>query len=610
MDAESGRRWLARGGALLAAGAVGFFLGGGVSADAPRAPSAQQKAIAPSPASLRTTPLHLATVTRPEAEDAPAGDVLAQFKASIAAIRGMHGLRQTLALYEAAQKLTATNIPDALTSARRLPQREGLMVINAIVERWVELDPNAAATYALGGADRLIDRNLLQLVVESWSAENPEATLAWIDANVAGRERDQYLYRLTAILGRSDPQRALALLQESPGWRPDDRQVNNIYEEWAGRAPRAAAAAAMALPTGGNRTAALKSIAWTWADSDPAGALAWTAQIPELRTRADAEEQVIIKWGFVDAPAALRSLATMNDPLARDRLATSVLVGWASRDPGAARDHVLTLPLEKRGEAICTVARILGRYDAATAMALVQQLPLAEQAQAGRGVVRNYMLTNPQAAAELLLTLPPSIGPDHTINNVAATWARTDPAGSAKWLVALPPSESRSQSLNSVTSTWAEHNPASAGAWLLECDLGENGSQIAQTIATQWAGSDEDSALRWAEKLPDAQRVSAFNVICGTIAERDPARAVQLVSQLPTAEKAAAVSKIVQVWARREPAAAARWTSTLPEASRGPALQDLVSAWVEKDATAAAGWLQTLPAGNERATSRISLVFT
>ena len=160
-------------------------------------------------------------------------------------------------------------------------------------------------------------------------------------------------------------------------------------------------------------------------------------------------------------------------------------------------------------------------------------------------------------------------------------------------------------------------------------DAGRNG--LIRRFARLWASTNVSLAIEWASGLPPGDRQIAGEAFVTTLAESDPASALEAAELFDVHQQDGRAERILQLWTEQDAAAAIAWLSSRPPgemfdrfAARlawalaqhdpaaaatvalamnpvGPARDEAVLAvvrqWAARDTHAAAAWVARFPPG-------------
>jgi hypothetical protein len=258
-------------------------------------------------------------------------------------------------------------------------------------------DPARAVQEALALSDAEGRAEALHECLPHWLSADKEAARAFLLAHIAELplELAQAVVRDSAA---HDPQLALALAQQlHVGARP--RAVHDVFVEWAGTAPRAAAEAASQLLEADGQLRVVGEVARIWAEQTPAEAERWAAALDTPALRREALQPVVASWATQDPAAAAGSLEQLPDEGYKQRLIDTVATHWASRDAEAARSWVaqLSSPTLREAGATALVASLLER-EPARAASWALELGRSASSDVVEKTLTSWVARDPQAA--------------------------------------------------------------------------------------------------------------------------------------------------------------------------------------------------------------------
>ena len=413
----------------------------------------------------------------------------------------------------------------------------------------------------------------LQSALSQWALRDSEAVLKWANGKVdAGLVRTANL-AVIQHFAETDPARAVALLEFTPGLSVNDRQANlsNLARHWAERNPAQALAWAKNLPPG-QQLETIPGILAQQAGENPQAALDRARVLSDPRVRRLALQQVVTEWGSQDGAAAAKWLMGQSDR----RLAT---------------------------ELAPQLIQQIAETDIATAQTLANQMPPGEaRTRAIAGMVGGVANTDLPGALSILEKLPAGAGKDEAMQQLAFVWGRQDPTAAAKYALTQPDTDGRSQMLDAAATEWAQRDPEAAATFFKELTPGHGREVFADNLARHWAAADPEAAVKWVTSLaPADRRPDLMANLVGTWAQQSPQDAAAYAGQLPTELQEGAVRSVVQAYAEQDPTTGAKWLSAFPEGElRDSAQAAFVNQWAQTDATAAAQWLRTQPESASR----------
>lgn len=226
---------------------------------------------------------------------------------------------------------------------------EASRLLQGLVRRWAEVDPAAAATYALGLEGNRAASQAIRSVWGVWARADPGAASDWYfaqlgenPARLAGTLSDAF-----STLASIDMARALAT-----AWQLPEAQGREALKAIVRRASLEGGLGALepiiaGMSPGYQRSQMIQAIVQEYAVYQPELAVHWINQIDNPSTRADAIDQFAGIWAF-DRPAdAAGWVMGIQDPTLRARSAASVIRHWSLSDPEAAGNWLLQIPPSK-----------------------------------------------------------------------------------------------------------------------------------------------------------------------------------------------------------------------------------------------------------------------
>ena len=320
-----------------------------------------------------------------------------------------------------------------------------------------------------------------------------------------------------------------------------------------------------------NRQKAVLAIAKSWAKTDFDASLTWAQQLPASQDSSEILQNVIATLAESD-PQKAATLALEMPGRIRMLTARQVAEQWVQSDPDGLMAWLAGLPQGYvRTEVLTDISRSLAQ-------------------------------ANPQKAAELLGSLPPSRR-THFLDDIASSWAQDDLAGALDWAGRLEGKE-RKFALISICQQWAETDPKAAAVYIQKAR-----PDVLYTVGWHWGVNDPQAAIEWANQSAKGEaRDDMLNGIFRAWGTRAPLDAANYVASLPAGSlHDSAAERVVSSWAENDPRAAALWAMSIPEGqARRVAFQNIVLEWGKNDFNATADWLKTLPQGDSRDTAMVT----
>jgi len=504
-------------------------------------------------------------------------------------------------------------------------------VIEALLERYFELDPAAAVRFASEQQNAPVD--VTKSMYLRLAKSNPNAALAALSlvdyaplAQVAavaileslGKDVATIELVAAALHGASvDQFRADALIS-----------ITSIP-------PREAFAAALRLRDTDRRTFAAVTIIARWAQDAPRDAMQEAERVQDPTLRSMLRGSVLRSW--VDTSSLVAYLNGLDDVARRAALADGVLFRIAEADPERAAVFAQSLPPgPERIAALQQIAASYAQKDATTAFQWAQRLD-PPQPQIVQSVISFVAASEPLRAFDLVGSLAEPARTQAYFTIIGSSFNRDQHQFEqlAGRVAALPDSQNKQALITTLLTSWAQGpgNVKPALEWALAHSAGlppEAFMQLGYTLAQ----SDPEAASAYLDRVPsaararwigaiaygyvrsDPQRALAFverfrgdpaydgaaTALAQQLASIDPPAAARLLTTVTTrpANGSGAEFQIAREWAQRDPQAAATWALDLPRIQRGMAMSMIGDVWGQSNPSAVRSWALSLPPSDKR----------
>ncbi len=284
-------------------------------------------------------------------------------------------------------------------------------------------------------------------------------------------------------------------------------------------------------------------LAWARFDAPAAfeAALAWPGR--SQRTAAGA---AIYAWAFYAPDAALRALDAVEDAQLRDYLRTRLVAGWVRSDhKDDANRYIASQPEgAQRDSFVGMLARELHEQGSEAVMSWAESVP---------EILPSYKQTVFHKACAAIAASDPEAalrwsdehaGRDYAKGSsaiISGRWANSDPQAALEWLMGLPPDPERDHAIADAMVQWLDFARVPAESWLRTATPSEALDEAVRVMVrrTNQRGSPE-GAVAWAQQIHDPKLRDEVILAVG------------------------------RAWLRREPAGARSWLarSELPQALR------------------------------------------
>lgn len=440
--------------------------------------------------------------------------------------------------------------------------------------------------------------SLFDQIVETWTAKDPRGVLAFFmsfpDARLSApgvqeamNGRTEAVWKATALWSRREPAAARSYMQarldaidqavQNGAWPPAFNYGFDIRcREIDARAnPREFGDKLMREPNPYAESQTFHLLGQVWGELDPQEAIRWGS---EVRTPE--------RWWFFES-------------LGRS---------WARTDPQAALKWARSLFDKTDGNSIlgdAVEAASLAHPEIALAMARLD--PQTSEA-TYLAIAKGWAATDPQAAAELLLSRPrtadgglpglkglilewaksddPKIVFDWVLKNatagdrpallssLAAGWVESsrDAAADALALAKGVPAEERVPVLREFGTAWATVDPVRAAAWVLSTE-GLMSRALGSQLAVQLGFHGQDN-IEWARSLPsgESRDWALYSALTSPRQVPDVRRTIALTGEIedPGLQNMVNIMTAMR-WPRNDFRGLVEWLQTLPEVPPRPA---------------------------------------
>lgn len=256
-------------------------------------------------------------------------------------IRGENPLDRNRALLAFIDQLGPGDFEAAVAYFRSLgitDSRSGEYAL--LLSAWAKADPLAALTYAKANTSNQFATNT---ILTSWASIDPEAAIRWAQANHEGDGANPYLAGIIRSLAASDPMRATQLLTGMPRSNERGAALDAMLPYLLTQSADAARAWISDLPAESLRDGAMMRVATQLAATDPAGTAAWLVANPGQATQSRMDD-VYAVWAEQDQQAALSSLAALPSGENRSNALRGVISNVATTNPREALSMMNRFP--------------------------------------------------------------------------------------------------------------------------------------------------------------------------------------------------------------------------------------------------------------------------
>ena len=244
--------------------------------------------------------------TRPESGGSPVSpDELAKL-ASIA--RSEDPLARNRAMLAYIDRLGSGDFEAAVAHFRSLGITESRLGEYAmLLSAWAKMDPIAALDYAKANTSSGF---ATETVLTTWASSDPDAALRWAEASHQGEGANPYLAGIIRGIAETNQERATQLLTGMPKSIERGEALDAILPHLLSQGNDATRAWIAAISDDALRNGAMMRTAEKLAATDPAGTAAWLVANPSEATQRRMDD-VYGAWARQDQQAAMNSLVAL-----------------------------------------------------------------------------------------------------------------------------------------------------------------------------------------------------------------------------------------------------------------------------------------------------------
>ena len=432
----------------------------------------------------------------------------------------------------------------------------------SIMARWAELEPAAAAAFAVRTKSI---HGTLQTVLDVWVAQDREAAKHFVAGLNHKELLNGVLYYFTVALATVDADEALKFADSVPT-AAKHNVVWGVFRTTGHLNPTAAVARALTMPAGKVRESAIDAAISVWLEEAPAAAMAWVRQRPDTPVTFGSTllESAVQRWSRSDPLAAGRFAQSLPAGRQRDDTTRYVASSWAYRDLDQARGWVHSLPEGKAKAG--ALAAIVGQWsssDPPAAAAFVAGQPAGENTgEILEQIGRNWAATDPTGALAWAATQPDAVRKQFA-PTALGTLAADDPAGAVAGLASLRTPDVRAEAITAIAKSWAVHDPQEAADWVLNLPAADASRAALREVISQGASRNPAAMAEWLEGMTGhPRRDLAVETFAKEAQYYDPLAAVAWAHTLTDAEtRRPLVKTIVRNLANYDPAGAREWVN-------------------------------------------------
>lgn len=437
----------------------------------------------------------------------------------------------------------------------RTPSRSRDTHIEALLYRYLELDPQSALRFAI---NQSIDRRVVVELFADWAQSDADAVWASLAEIRDLRLRRYYATELASMLA----------------------STSSDMERLA------------AIAGSGNRDGFIVDSLARMASAAPYAAIDQARDLVSYTLRTEAYRQIAREWVRVDASAALRYLPEIIDPVLRNTFHASIVMEWASIDPDAALEYMITADGQQLLSILPqhfsrSIAQLLAIHRPERALDISQRMPASTGQWIRHYASARVVESNLPHAMAQLESLPTAGERTELAALIATAYVRFDREAALQWAQTLDESSAVS-AMNAILTHIARTDPLLAANVALE-----QGAAYRPTHDQLVALSSSD-LLMLAEKLVGEQQSQqrATDVLLQVWSEQDPDGLWSWLLVQDNATSVRLVQSVAEGFARSGNVLPPLSIYSLPEGSRRAWAVSMATEYAQQEPNAAVEWLR------------------
>ena len=274
--------------------------------------------------------------------------------------------------------LSQQEIASGLEKVEAMPWGpEANRLLQGLLKRWSQLDPRAAAEYALKLDSNRAGGAALRSIFGEWSEQDPSGALDWYFANLRKFPAMLSPSLRTAFmqLAAQDPARALATAWQLPEAMSREALRAVVSQAALEGGLEGLRSVVTGMVPGAQRNSMISAIIQEYSVYQPQEAVNWINMMDDPASRLFAMNQLVSVWGYDKPAEAAQWVGSLGDLNLRGREAVTLIRNWSSIEPDAAAAWLESMPQAKAMDpAVEQFIRNTMYDDPARAMAFVERL--------------------------------------------------------------------------------------------------------------------------------------------------------------------------------------------------------------------------------------------
>lgn len=351
-------------------------------------------------------------------------------------------------------------------------------------------NPRATIERLMASGSNLQQSGEFRSAIRALAESDTEAAMLYFEQIRSVDARRNLGMAIAAELARRDPDAALAWAQANELGQFPFLQIG-VLQAVASDDPRRAMEEALALPNSEWKAQLISQVIQRIANNSPTEAIAYLDEIDNVQQKLEASRQMLHVWVRRDARAAMDWVFSQDEEMRTDLLQAAQHVLVDSNIETAMR--ILPRLDENAGNQLKRqiAERLAVTASPAEALSFIRQFegePGYDQLQSA--LVSGIAHTDVYAARQLADQLPAGATRDHAYTNIVSQHVRTNLAEATRWLNNIDDPTIRGDAAGQIASVLHETDPAAANRWVSSMPAGAMRDNAIVSLASQWRNPD------------------------------------------------------------------------------------------------------------------------
>lgn len=277
-----------------------------------------------------------------------------------AIMRGENPLDRNRALLELIDQLAPGEFEQVVAQFRALGITQNrLGEYSLLLSAWAKADPYAALEYAKTQTQGSYASNT---ILSSWASIDPDAALRWAEANHSGNGANPYLAGIIRGIAETNPQRATDLLKAMPFGEQRGEALAGMMQHILKQGPEASRNWIASIDDERLRNGAVMRMAEPMAEIDPKGTADWLLNNSSEAANRQLDD-VYDRWAGKDLNAALTSIDSLKTGEQKTSALSGVIHRETSNNPQAGLALIDRYPNDINDGVLRTFVRTAAQKD-------------------------------------------------------------------------------------------------------------------------------------------------------------------------------------------------------------------------------------------------------